>query len=100
MFRPGDLECQAKDTFFNGLRPEYQLMVMHKQDNRRVNITQLLAVIRECEENQENNWHNHHPEYAKAYLPSTTRNNNNNNYCNHHQNIHTLPSNTLPHNQN
>ena len=27
MFRPGDLEYHAKNTFFNGLRPEYQAMV-------------------------------------------------------------------------
>ena len=99
MFRPGDLEHQAKDAFFNGLHPEYQLMVVHKQDDPRVNITQLLAAIRECEENQENNWHNHHAEDAKVYLPSTTRNNNKN-YCNHHQNIHTLHFHTLPHNMN
>ena len=28
MFRPGDLEHQAKDAFFNGLHPEYQSMVV------------------------------------------------------------------------
>ena len=99
MFRPGDLECQAKDAFLNGLCPEYQSMVVHKQDNPRVNITQLLVAVRECEENQENNWCNPHAEYAKAYPPSTARNNNNN-YHDHHQNIHTCPSHTLPHNQN
>ena len=32
MFQQGDLEQQAKNTFFNGLCPEYQAMVVHKQD--------------------------------------------------------------------
>ena len=32
MFRPGNLECQAKEAFFNGLRPEFQLMVVHKKE--------------------------------------------------------------------
>ena len=31
MFRPGDLEHQAKEAFFNGLCPEFQLMVVHKR---------------------------------------------------------------------
>ena len=30
MFRPGDLEFQAKNAFFNGLHPEYQAIVIHK----------------------------------------------------------------------
>ena len=30
MFRPGDLEYHAKNTFFNGLWPEYQAMVVHQ----------------------------------------------------------------------
>ena len=55
MFRPDDLECQAKESFFNGLRPEFQLMVVHKRDNPSVSIMKLLVAIRECEENQENN---------------------------------------------
>ena len=55
MFRPGDLECQAKEAFFNGLRPEFQSMVVHKRDNPSVSITKLLVTMRECEENQENN---------------------------------------------
>ena len=54
MFRPGDLECQAKEAFFNGLLPEFQLMVVHKRDDPSVSITK----------------------YAKAYPPSTTRNEN------------------------
>ena len=33
MFRPGDLEHQAKEAFFNGLRPEFQSMVVHKRDD-------------------------------------------------------------------
>ena len=31
MFRRGDLECQTKEAFFNGLKPEYQVMVVHKK---------------------------------------------------------------------
>ena len=55
MFRKGDLEHQAKEAFFNGLRSEIQSMVVHKQDDPHVDITDLLAAARECEENQENN---------------------------------------------
>ena len=39
MFRPGNLECQAKEAFFNGLRPEIQLMVVHKRDDPSMSIT-------------------------------------------------------------
>ena len=70
MFRPGDLEHQSKEAFFNGLHPEFQSMVVHK------NITKLLVTMRECKENQENNQCNRRAEYAKAYLPYTTRNDN------------------------
>ena len=76
MFRPGDLECQAKEAFFNGLGPEFQSMVVHKRDDPSVSITKLLIAVRECEENQENNRCNGRAEYAKAYPPSTTRNDN------------------------
>ena len=55
MFRPGDLECQAKEAFFNGLHPEFQSMVVHKRDDPSMSITKLLIAMRECEENQENN---------------------------------------------
>ena len=55
MFRPGDLERQAKEAFFNGLHPEFQSMVVHKRDDPNVSITKLLVAVRECEENQENN---------------------------------------------
>ena len=55
MFRPGDLECQAKIAFFNGLCPEFQSMVLHKRDDPSVSITKLLVAMRECEENEENN---------------------------------------------
>ena len=55
MFRPGDLECQAKEAFFNGLCPEFQSMVVHKRDDPSVSIMKLLVAVRECEENQENN---------------------------------------------
>ena len=59
-------------------------MVVHKRDDPSVSITQLLVAMRECEENQENNLRTRQAEYAKAYLPSTTRNDN---YCNRdHQN--------------
>ena len=76
MFTPGDLEHQAKEAFFNGLRPEFQSMVVHKRDDPSMSITKLLVTMRECKENQENNHHNHMAEYAKAYPPSTTRNDN------------------------
>ena len=76
MFRPGDLEHQAKEAFFNGLRPEFQSMVVHKRDDPSVCITKLLVAMRECKESQENNQRNRRVEYAKAYLPSTTRNDN------------------------
>ena len=55
MFRPGDLEHQAKEAFFNGLRPEFQSMVVHKREDPSVSIKKLLVAVRECEENQENN---------------------------------------------
>ena len=78
MFRPGDLEHQAKEAFFNGLCPEFQSMVVHKRDDPSMSITKLLVPMRECKENQENNQRNRQAEYAKAYPPSTTRNDN---YC-------------------
>ena len=74
MFRPGDLECQAKEAFFKDLHPEFQSMVVHKRDDPSVSITKLLVAVRECEENQENNRQTRWTEYAKAYPPSTTRN--------------------------
>ena len=55
MFRSGDLECQAKETFFNRLHLEFQSMVVHKRDDPSVSITKLLVAMKECEENQENN---------------------------------------------
>ena len=33
MFWLGDLEYHAKNAFFNGLHPEYQAMMVHKQDD-------------------------------------------------------------------
>ena len=72
MFQPRDLEHYTKNTF-NGLRPEYQAMVVHKPDNSRVNITQLLIAICECEENEVQHHRNCHAGYAKAYPPSTSR---------------------------
>ena len=73
MFQQGDLEHHAKNSFFNGLFPEYQAMVVHKQDDPRVNITQLLIAVHECEENEAQHHRNHQAEYAKAYPPSTSR---------------------------
>ena len=58
MFCQGDLERQMKEAFFNGLKPEYQAMVVHKKDDPTVGTTDLLSAIHECEENQENNRHN------------------------------------------
>ena len=64
MFRQGDLERQTKEAFFNGLKPEYQVMVVHKKDDPTVGTTDLLSAIRECEENQENNRRNRQADYA------------------------------------
>ena len=93
MFRPGDLEHQAKEAFFNGLCPEFQSMVVHKRDDPSMSIMKLLIAVRECEENQEKNRCNHRAEYAKAYPPSTTRNDN---YRDQDQNTQ---SNAAPQNQ-
>ena len=73
MFRRGDLERQMKEAFFNGLKPEYQSMVVHKRDDPAVGTTDLLSAVRECEENQENNRCNRRADYAKSYPPSTSR---------------------------
>ena len=73
MFRAGDLEHHTKEAFFNGLQPEYRVMVVHKYDNPDITITQLLTAVRECEENEENNRHNRRAEYAKAYPPSMSQ---------------------------
>ena len=48
MFQPGDLEYHAKNTFLNGLHPEYQAMVVDKQDNPQTSITHLLIAVHEC----------------------------------------------------
>ena len=55
MFRPGNLERQAKEAFFNRLRLEFQSMVVHKRDDPSVSIMKLLVAVRQCKENQENN---------------------------------------------
>ena len=55
MFQRGDLERQIKEAFFNGLKPEYQAMVVHKRDDPTVGTTDLLSAVCECKENQENN---------------------------------------------
>ena len=73
MFRAGNLEHHTKEAFFNGLRPEYRAMVVHKCDNPDITITQLLTAMRECEENEENNRCNRRAKYAKAYPPFMSR---------------------------
>ena len=93
MFRPGDLECQAKEAFLNGLCPEFQSMVVHKRDDPSMSITKLLVTVKECEENQENNQHNRRVEYAQAYPPSTTRNDN------YHDQDQNTRLNAVPQNQ-
>ena len=52
MFRLGDLEYHSKNAFFNGLRLEYQAMVVHKRDDPQASITHLLIAVHECEENE------------------------------------------------
>ena len=73
MFRPGDLEYHAKNAFFNGLRLEYQAMVVHKRDGPQASITQLLIAVRECEVNETQLHRSRWAEYAKAYPPSTSK---------------------------
>ena len=73
MFRKGDLERQTKEAFFNGLKSEYQAMVMLYSDNPTISITELLSAVRECEENQENRRRNRQADYVKAYPPSHSR---------------------------
>ena len=73
MFHWGDLERQMKEAFFNGPKPEYQVMVVHKKDDPTVGTTDLLSAVCECEENQENNRHNRRADYTKTYSPSTSR---------------------------
>ena len=73
MFRPGDLEYHAKNTFFNGLCPEYQAMVIHKRDDPQTSITHLLIAMRECEENEAQHRMSRWAEYAKAYPQSTSK---------------------------
>ena len=88
MFHRGDLERQTKEAFFNGLKPEYQAMVVHKKDDPTVGTTDLLSAVHECEENQENNKHNQRADYAKSYPPSTSRPNYRDNHC---DNARVLP---------
>ena len=73
MFRLGDLEYHAKNAFFNGLHPEYQAMVVHKQDDPQTSITHLLIAMHECEENEAQHCRSRWAEYAKAYPPSTSK---------------------------
>ena len=48
-------------------------MVVHRRDDPRTSITDLLTAVRECEENQENNRRSRRLEYARSYPPSTSR---------------------------
>ena len=81
MFRRGNLECQMKEAFFNGLKPKYQVMVVHKKDDPTVGTTDLLSAVHKCKENQENNRCNRRADYAKTYPPSTSRPNYRDNHC-------------------
>ena len=67
------MERQTKEAFFNGLKPEYQAMVVQKKDDPTVGTTDLLSAVHECEENQENNRRNRRADYVKMYPPSTSR---------------------------
>ena len=73
MFRPRDLEYHAKNTFFNRLHPEYQAMVIHKQDDPQTSITHLLITVQECEENEAQHRRSRWAEYAKAHPPSMSK---------------------------
>ena len=73
MFRPGGLEYHAKNAFFNGLHPEYQAMVIHKQHDPQTSITHLLIAMQECEENEAQHRRSRWAEYAKAYPPSMSK---------------------------
>ena len=87
MFRRGDLERQTKEAFFNGLKLEYQAMVVHKKDDPTVGTTDLLSAVHECEENQENNRCNQRADYTKSYPSSTSRPN----YRDHHRDNARVP---------
>ena len=73
IFWLGDLEYHAKNTFFNGLHPEYQAMVIHKQDDPQTSITHLLIAVQECEENEAQHCRSRRAEYARAYPPSMSK---------------------------
>ena len=88
MFHRGDLERQTKEAFFNGLKPEYQAMVVHKKDDPTVGTTDLLSAVCKCEENQENNRHNRRADYAKSYPPSTS--------CPNYRDVHRDNARVLP----
>ena len=64
MFQPGDLEYHAKNAFFNGLWPEYQAMVVHKQDDPQASIRHLLIAVHECKENEAQHRKSRWVEYA------------------------------------
>ena len=64
MFWPGDLEYHAKNAVFNGLRLEYQAMVIHKRDDPQTSITHLLIAMQECVENEAQHHRSRRAEYA------------------------------------
>ena len=46
MYREGQLKRQAKECFFDGLRPEYRAMISHLKDDPTKNMLDLLAGFR------------------------------------------------------
>ena len=73
MFWLGDLEYHAKNTFFNGLQPENQAMVVHKRDDPWDSIMELLIAMCEYEENEAQHCRNRCVEYVKAYPQSMSK---------------------------
>ena len=55
MYREGQLKRQAKECFFDGLRPEYRSMISHLKDNPTKNMLDLLAGVQKCEEYEASN---------------------------------------------
>ena len=75
MYREGQLKRQAKECFFDGLRPEYRSMISHLKDDPTKNMLDLLAGVQKCEEYEASNRRNRRNEYARAYPPSAAHQN-------------------------
>ena len=75
MYREGQLKRQAKECFFDGLRPEYRSMISHLKDDPTKNMLDLLAGVQKCEEYEASNRRNRRNDYARAYPPSAARQN-------------------------